>query len=131
MTGVFGITLDNRLYQVLVEYESLKRTFSLEEGPNNGKAITGRPIRDILGTSYTYKLKIMLDPDHPEDYDAFYDQISAPVDYHTVSLPFNQGVMTFDAMIESGSDTYYGNDGQNQIWDQLELTFKPMDLQRT
>ena len=42
------ITVDGTVYKVLVEYDSLKRSFELMEGDNGGTAISGRSIRDVL-----------------------------------------------------------------------------------
>lgn len=81
------ITVDNTTYRVLVEYDTLKRSFELMEGDNQGTAISGRTIRDILGTNYTYTMTVRADPDYPSDYDAFYWKISEPVDYHQIVIP--------------------------------------------
>ena len=81
------ITVDNVTYRVLVEYDTLKRSFDLMEGDNSGTAISGRSIRDILGTNYKYTMTVRADPDSPSDYDAFYWKISEPVDSHFISIP--------------------------------------------
>lgn len=81
------ITVDNTTYRVLVEYDTLKRSFELMEGDNQGTAISGRTIRDILGTNYKYTMTVRTDPDYPSDYDAFYWKISEPVDYHQIVIP--------------------------------------------
>lgn len=81
------ITVDNVTYRVLVEYDTLKRSFELMEGDNHGTAISGRTIRDILGTNYTYSMTVRADPNYPSEYDAFYWKISEPVDYHQIMIP--------------------------------------------
>lgn len=81
------ITVDNITYRVLVEYDSLKRSFELMEGDNTGVAVSGRSIRDILGTNYKHSMTVRADPSYPSDYDLFYWMISEPVDYHSVSIP--------------------------------------------
>lgn len=124
------ITVDNVTYRVLVEYDTLKRSFELMEGKNAGLAISGKTIRDIIGTNYTYSMNVRADPDYPTDYDSFYYKISEPVDYHTVTLPFAQTTITFNAKIISGNDVYKGFYADYKRWDELELKFQPMQPQR-
>lgn len=124
------ITVDGITYRVLVEYDSLKRSFELMEGGNAGTAITGRSIRDILGTVYTYDMTVRADPNYPIDYDNFYYKISEPVDYHFVVLPFGQAVIRFHAKITDGNDIYKGYYKTNKHWDELELRFDSMAPQR-
>lgn len=131
------ITVDNATYRVLVEYDTLKRSFELMEGDNAGTAISGRTIRDILGTNYTYTMTVRADPNYPADYDNFYRKISEPVDYHTITLssflestPYTASEITFQAKILSGEDTYKGYYMNRKYWDELEVTFEPMEPQR-
>ena len=90
------ITVDNITYCVLVEYDTLKRSFELMEGDNAGTAISGRTIRDILGTNYTYNMTVRADPAYPSDYDSFYWTISSPIDSHQIEIPcgYNRGYGT-------------------------------------
>lgn len=131
MSHPIGITLDKKFYRVFVEYESLKRSFEIYEGENTGDSLSGRKIRDIIGTKYKYQMTVRANPEFPDDYDDFYEAISEPIDYHTVSLPYGQGLLTFDAYIESGDDTYEGVYNKYQRWDELELTFEAIKPQRT
>ena len=123
--------VDGIAYRVLVEYDSLRRSFELMEGNNNGTAISGRSIRDILGTNYKYEMTVRADPKYPTDYDSFFYKISEPVDYHTVSLPFGQSTLTFQAKISDGSDVYKGYYKGFHRWDEMSLTFESMAPQRT
>ena len=125
------ITVDAVTYRVLVEYDTLKRSFELMEGKNSGTAISGRSIRDIIGTTYEYSMTVRADPDYPEDYDSFFYKISEPVDYHSVVMPFGQTTITFDAKILSGKDVYKGFYANYKRWDEMEVKFVPMQPQRT
>lgn len=125
------IEVDEITYRVLVEYDSLKRSFELLEGNNTGTAISGRSIRDVIGTTYKYEMTVRADPKYPTDYDSFFYKISEPVDYHTVTLPFGQSTLTFEAKILDGSDTYKGYYNGYRRWDEMSLTFEAMEPQRT
>ena len=126
-----NIVVDGVEYRVRVVYESLSRSFSIVEGPNGGTAITARTIRDIIGTKYDYEMRVEPDLRYPEDYDAFYEVISAPVESHMVEMPYGNGVMKFEAMIVSGEDTYSGILVNRNAWQGLRVQFKPILPQRT
>ena len=126
-----NIVVDGVEYRVRVVYESLSRSFSIVEGPNGGTAITARTIRDIIGTKYDYEMRVEPDLRYPEDYDAFYEVISAPVESHMVEMPYGSGVMKFEAMIVSGEDTYAGILINRNAWKGLRVQFKPILPQRT
>lgn len=126
-----NIVVDGVEYRVRVVYESLSRSFSIVEGPNGGTAITARTIRDIIGTKYDYEMRVEPDLRYPEDYDAFYEVISAPVESHMVEMPYGSGVMKFEAMIVSGEDTYAGILANRNAWQGLRVQFKPILPQRT
>lgn len=126
-----NIVVDGVEYRVRIVYESMSRSFSIVEGPNGGTAITARTIRDIIGTKYDYEMRVEPDLRYPEDYDAFYEVISAPVESHMVEMPYGSGVMKFEAMIVSGEDTYRGILANRNAWQGLRVQFKPILPQRT
>lgn len=126
-----NITLDGVCYRVRIVYDSVGRSFSIVEGPNGGTAITARAIRDIIGTKYTYEMQVEPDPRYPEDYDAFYNAISSPVESHLVEMPYGAGTQRFEAMILSGDDVYAGIRRGRNAWKKLRVQFAPITPQRT
>ena len=126
-----GVIMDGIRYNVAVVFDSMERAFELVEGPCSGTAITGTQIRDILGTGYTYTMTIEPMPDNEEDYDSFYQAISKPVDYHTITVPYNNTTMTYRAAIKSGRDTYGGHYMNKEHWHTLQVEYNPISLQRT
>ena len=106
-----GITMDNVKYRVRVSYKSLRRAFQLLSGENAGTMKTGRENRDLLGTAYSYALNVEPDPAFPADHDAFYEAISAPVESHSITMPYGQSTISFRACVDSGEDTYSGKRG--------------------
>lgn len=128
---VTPIAMDGITYRVRVVYDSMERSFALREGPNAGDMLSGRHERDLLGTEYGYAMLVEPDPAHPEDYDAFFEAISAPVDSHEVTLPYGQSTITYEAMIDSGRDTYGGILGGKKRWKGLRVNYKPVEPQKT
>ena len=128
MTSI--LSLDGKEYPNL-HVVSLKRSFSVLDGDNVGRVMTGAMTRDIIGTCYNYSLEIDPVSSDPEEYDDFYESISAPVDSHVLTVPYAQGTMTFDAYVANGDDELAGSyDGRND-WGNLTINFVAMKPKRT
>lgn len=117
------VTLDNVQYKVRVKIRSLNRSFRIEESERSGAVKSGDYFRDIIGTYYDYEMEVEPDPSAPEDYDAFYEMISAPVESHSVVVPYGQGTMTYDAMVSTGDDTKRDKINGVTRWTGLKVKF--------
>jgi hypothetical protein len=126
-----GITMDGISYDVRVKYDTLDRAFRLTEGVNAGDMLSGRHERDLVGTYYDYSLQVEPNPQNRAAYDSFYQAISAPQDIHSITLPYGQETITFDAMVESGTDRYRGEVGGESRWTGLTVQFSAIKPQRT
>lgn len=128
---VTPIVMDGITYRVRVVYDSMERSFELVEGPNAGTMLSGRHERDLLGTEYGYAMAVEPDPAYPEDYDSFYEALTAPVDTHQIELPYGQTTIKYEAMILRGRDTYAGHLGNKNRWRGLTVEYEPVEPQRT
>lgn len=126
-----GITMDGIFYDVRVKYDTLDRAFRLTEGVNAGDMLSGRHERDLVGTYYDYSLQVEPNPKNRAAYDAFYQAISTPQDTHSIMLPYGQETITFDAMVESGTDRYRGEVSGESRWTGLTVQFSAVKPQRT
>ena len=124
------INLDGTEYQVYVIHPSRVLSFEIVEGNNSGQSLNFREIRDIGGTRYNYTMRVQPDPTHPEDFDALFLAISAPVAYHMVSMPFGQGTIEFEAVVRSGSITDYGYQAGYRRWKDMEINMEAIEPQR-
>lgn len=109
---------------------SLKRSFSVLDGENAGRVMTGEMDRDIIGTYYNYAAEVDADNATPEEYDSFYDVISAPLDCHTIVVPYAQGTLEFDAYITNGEDELLAAFDDITNWGGLSFNFIAMSPQR-
>ena len=109
---------------------SLKRSFSVLDGPNAGRVMSYDMVRDVGGTFYNYSLTFDQDLSAPAEYDAFYEVISAPVDYHMIEVPYAQGTMTFKAYVSNGEDELLMLHKNVNAWDNLSVNFVAMSPQR-
>lgn len=124
------LMVDNVNYRVRVVYNTFVRAWNLIEGPNAGDMLSGRHERDLVGTKYSYSMEIEPDPRYQSDYDALVDALSAPVPSHIITVPNGQSTLTYQAMIESGSDVYRGQLGGQRRWGGLTVTFKAISVNR-
>lgn len=124
------LNMDGTTYRVRIVYDTLIRSFELLEGVNAGEMLSGRHERDLLGTGYTYQMQVEPDPRYPTDYDAFFGAISAPVDSHTIIMPYGQTTITYEAMVESGQDTYRGIVSGRTRWRGLTVQYRYIEPQR-
>lgn len=109
----------------------IHRSFNVLDGENAGRTMDGRMQRDIIGTYYTYRLEFDASLSDPEEYDALFEALSAPVDSHIISVPYGQGSLTFEAYVANGEDNLsriYRNESKK--WDNLTVNFVAMEPQR-
>lgn len=123
------ITLDGVTYPH-IHFTSIKRSFSVLDGENAGRVMTGDMERDIIGTYYNYAVEVDADDRYPAEFDAFYQVISSPQDSHTIVVPYAQTTLTFRAYVSSGQDELdFMMDSQNR-WGGLSFNFIAMSPQR-
>ena len=108
---------------------SLKRSFQILDGENAGRVMTGEMDRDVIGTYYNYSCEIDASGADREEYDRFYDAISAPVDSHAMVLPYGQQSISFNAYVTNGEDNLASMFGGND-WGNLSFNFIAMAPQR-
>lgn len=128
MTSV--LSLDGKAYPNL-HVVSLKRSFSVLDGDNAGRVMTGAMKRDIIGTYYNYSMEIDPVSSDLAEYDEFYEAISAPVDSHVLTVPYAQTTVTFDAYVANGEDELVSNNDDRSNWQNLSVNFVAMKPKRT
>ena len=124
------IVMDGVTYRLRVRYETMGRSFRIEDGDNAGKMLSGLYKRDLQGTYYDYVMEVEPDPAAPQDYDSFFDAISAPVPNHSITLPYGQTTITYDAMVTEGEDLYRGNLARRNRWGGLQVQFTAQKPQK-
>ena len=126
----YPITLDGVTYSTL-HVMKLTRNFSVLDGPNAGRMMDGSMTRDIIGTFYNYSVEIDPDAASRSDYDSFFEAISAPVDSHTLVVPYAQSTLTFQAYVTNGQDELTVMELMANRWENLSFNFIAMAPQRT
>ena len=128
MTSV--LSLDGKAYPNL-HVVSLKRSFSVLDGDNAGRVMTGAMKRDIIGTYYNYSMEIDPVSSDLAEYDEFYEAISSPVDSHVLTVPYAQTTLTFDVYAANGEDELVSKYNGRNEWQNPAVNFVAMKPKRT
>lgn len=103
---------------------SIKRSAQILDGDNAGRTLpAGEMQRDVIGTFYNYSMQINEIASNPAAYSRFYDYITAPVDYHIVTFPYNQQTITGKYYVSSVEDVLYAMDKSGNLWSGLAVNF--------
>lgn len=63
--------------------------------------------RELIGVYYNYTLTVGTSSEFGDtDYNAFWDKVTEPVEFHSISMPVADGYYTFTGYISSVSDEY-------------------------
>lgn len=122
------LKIDGKTFNVGVT--SLKRGAAVLDGENAGRVLSGRMVRDIIGTYYNYDLTFGTSNLSPADYDVLYDLLTAPVDCHTITVPYGQHTKTFEAYVSNASDTLKHMTDKMNLWGELTIKFTAMEPDR-
>lgn len=123
-------TVDGVSYNVTVPAGGLTRSFKVLDGKNAGRVLSGIMERDIIGTFYNYKLKINARSASLYEYDALYEVLSAPTNFHSVTFPYGQSVLSFQAYITEGEDSVSRISSGKKYWTGLTVQFVAKSPQR-
>lgn len=120
------VSIDGIYYDLMIPENGIKRSFSIADTDNSGRLLNGAMVRDIIGTYYNYTIQFETKYMSDNDYDDLFNKLSAPVDYHTITVPYGQGTQTFEAYVTSGSDTLCSAKNGRNKWQGLSIDFVAM-----
>ena len=122
------VTIDGASFDVGVT--RIRRKARIPDGPNAGEAKRGDWIRDVYGTFYDYILTFDTSAGlSREDYDTLYSILTAPVEFHSLVVPYGQSTLSFTAGITGAEDNVILMD-DGTAWGNLSITFKAKKPQR-
>lgn len=117
--------IDNVSYPT-IHVIKLQRKFSIVDGALAGRNVQGDMIRDVIGTYYNYTLELWCNNMSQTEYSTFYEIISNPVDSHSITVPYGQETLTFDAYITSGDDELKRMTADSNFWQGISINFIAM-----
>ena len=99
-----GIKVDGIYYDIPMV--SLKRNADFLDKYAE-RSEEGDLLRELIGVYYNYTLTVGSSSDFGDtDYEAFWNKMTEPVEFHEISVPTKDGYYTFRGYISSVSDEY-------------------------
>lgn len=84
---------------------------------------------DIQGTYYDYEVELATQHMELNAYDNLYEAVTTPTT-HTVTLPYGQSTLTFEARVTVASDVLVKSFTNFKKWGILKITFEALSPQK-
>lgn len=121
------ITIDNNTYEVGIIKITRKASQRIE---SLGTTMDLRKHYDVKGTYYDYDVELATNRMNVTDYDNLYEVLTAPQESHTVTMPYGQTTLTFEARISVASDSLIQSFTSFKKWGTLKVTFEALTPQK-
>jgi len=114
-----------------VAISKYNRNFNVLDGDNVGRVMSGRMIRDIIGTYIGHKVTVFRRGNNYEGLDAFWDYLLAHSVDGSVLLEAADGQtsISYEAYYTSASQDLEKVEGGVNYWGEIEVNFIPMEAQ--
>lgn len=124
-----GLKINDTEYAVKVSADQpIRRTPVKVYGINQGTALNGRDIEDLIGIKLSFTLRIEPEEGRMPQYQLVYAklrQTSGPI---TVSLPYSgSGLTDYVCKVVSFTDEYDGDAGGSAHWKGLTVTLQTVE----
>ena len=116
-------TIDGRDFDVRIPQDGIKRSGQVLDSAETERLENGEMFRDIIGTYYNYTIQVDTKNLKVEEYDELYDLVTQPVEKHTITVPYGQTTLSFDAYITSAEDSLLKRENGVNYWHGLTLAF--------
>nr|DAL38363.1 MAG TPA_asm: hypothetical protein [Caudoviricetes sp.] len=122
--------INGQSFDVTVAISDIEETFNVLDGSNAGRVMSGRMIRDVIGTYIGHKITFFNGKSNA-DFDALWDYlISHSVDdYVNLEAADGQTSLSYQAYYTSGTRSLRSAADGTNVWDEIEINFVPMDAQ--
>ena len=123
------IKINGRVFDADVAIMQYSRDFNVVDGPNAGRVISGRMVRDVIGTYLGRKVKVSRRGDNYQGLDDFWDYLvlHSVDDSVMVEAADGQTTISFEAYYTSAKQEIEHVDGGINWWGDIEVNFIPMD----
>ncbi len=125
------IKLNGVLFDVDVAIGEYSRNFNVLDGPAAGRVMTGRMVRDVIGTYLGRKVKVFRRGDNYKGLDRFWDFLVEHSVDESVLLECadGQSTLAFEAYYTAGEQPIEQVTNGVNYWGEIEINFIPMDAQ--
>ncbi|BAK99018.1 hypothetical protein OBV_18200 [Oscillibacter valericigenes Sjm18-20] len=124
------VIINGTSFDVTVSISDYEESFSVLDGDNVGRVMTGRMVRDIIGTYIAHKITFF-NNGNTAAFDALWDYLIAHSVEDSVQLEAADGQtsISYEAYYTSGTRKLIRVSGGVNFWDEFEINFVPMDAQ--
>ena len=125
------IKINGILFDADVAISKYNRNFNVLDGDNAGRVMTGRMVRDVIGTYIGHKVTVFRRGDNWQGLDAFWDYLVAHSVDGSVLLEAADGqtTLSYEAYYTSASQDLEKEDGGVNYLGEVTVNFIPMDAQ--
>ena len=125
------IKLNGIEFDADVAISKYNRNFNVLDGENAGRVMTGRMVRDIIGTYIGHKLTVFRRGDNYQGLDAFWDYLveHSVDDSVMLGAADGQSTISYEAYYTSASQDIENVESGVNYWGEIEINFIPMDAQ--
>ena len=125
------IKLNGKEFDADVAISSYNRNFNVLDGENSGRVMTGRMVRDIIGTYIGHKIRVFRRGDNYAGLDEFWDYLIEHSVDDSVMLEAADGQtsISYEAYYTTGSQDIERVVNGVNYWGEIEINFVPMDAQ--
>lgn len=122
--------INGQSFDVTVAISDIEETFNVLDGSNAGRVMSGRMIRDVIGTYIGHKITFFNGKSNA-DFDALWNYLIAHSvdDYVNLEAADGQTSLSYQAYYTSGTRSLRSAAGGTNVWDEIEINFVPMDAQ--
>lgn len=121
------ITIDGNRFEIGII--KITRNASMKS-ENIGTTMDLRKHYDVKGTYYDYEVEFYTKNMNVADYDALYELLTTPQESHTVTLPYAQSTITFDAHVKVAKDSIKSRTRTKTKWGGFKVTFEALTPQK-
>lgn len=125
------IKLNGISFDASVAIEGYSRNFNVLDGENAGRTLSGRMIRDVIGTYIGHKIKVFRRGDNYHGIDQFWDYLLQHSVDGSVMLEAADGQSTiaYEAYYTSATQELDRVENGVNYWGTIEVNFIPMEAQ--
>lgn len=115
------IVIDGKKYNI--KFVSLKRSADFLDKFAE-RTEDGELHREMIGTYYNFQLKLGWSKGNPTEYDALWETLSNPTEFHDVVVPYGKrGTYSFKAYFADVSDELMWTNDNENYWNNLTVNF--------
>lgn len=115
-------SIDGVVYRVKC---TTTRRPEIKESSISGLMLDGSYFRDILGTYYSYEIRLEMPLKNKGRYASLIEQLTEPVDGHQFVLPYNNETILLTGKVVDPEDVYKELESGYTYWDGLQFSIEP------